>query len=58
VVYVSDVYPDQMRVVGPTASGRLITVVVASTDDPEVWRPITGWPATAWEIAYYREENR
>jgi hypothetical protein len=50
-------YPDQIRVTGPTAAGRLITVAMEPTDDPAVWRPITGWDATAGERAYYQEQH-
>lgn len=53
-----DSYPDQVRVIGPTSSGRFITIALDPTDDPVVWRPVTGWPSTDEEIAYHREEYR
>jgi hypothetical protein len=35
----------------------LLTIVLEETDDPTVWRPVTGWSAEDHEIAYYREET-
>jgi hypothetical protein len=58
VVDVDDYYPDQFRVIGPTSSGRFLTLVLEATDAPEVWRPVTGWPSSDVEIAYHREEYR
>ena len=58
VVDVDDYYANQVRVIGPTSSGRFITLVLDATDDPSVWRPITGWPSSDAEIAYHREEYR
>jgi hypothetical protein len=51
-----DEYPDQVRIVGPTNAGRLLTIALAPTSDPDVWRPVTGWRATDEEMAYYFEE--
>ena len=51
-------YPDQVRVIGPTATGRLITVAMEPTDDPAEWRPIAGWEAIQSERTYYWEEDR
>jgi hypothetical protein len=51
-------YPDQVRIIGPVRTGRFITLVLEPTEDPAVWRPVTGWPATDGEIAYHREEYR
>ena len=51
-------YPDQVRIVGPTDQGRMLTIVLEPTNDPSFWRPVTGWPTTSAEIAYYREERR
>ena len=55
-VYGHPDYPNQVRIVGPTRSGRLITVVLDPTDAPERWRPVTGWDANVEETEYYREE--
>jgi hypothetical protein len=57
VVGVHEDYPNQIRVTGPTAAGRLLTVAMDSTDDPAVWRPITGWNAMPRERAYYWEQH-
>ena len=51
-------YPEQVRVVGPTAGGRLITVVLDPSEQSDTWRPVTGWEATEDEREYYREEHR
>jgi hypothetical protein len=51
-------YPDQVRVTGPTPAGRFLTVVLEETPDPVVWRPVTGWEASAAEEAYYWQEHR
>ena len=58
VVYVHPDYPEQVRIVGPTRGGRLITVALDPTDQPELWRPITGWEATRGETEYHREAWR
>ena len=56
VPYTHDDYPEQTRIVGPTDSGRFITLVLAPTGTPGVWRPVTGWEATDDEREYYWEE--
>jgi hypothetical protein len=50
-------YPDQVRIIGSSGAQRLLTVALAPTDDPTVWRPVTGWPSTKAEEAYYRGEE-
>jgi hypothetical protein len=35
-------HPDQVRIIGPTAAGRLLTIALAPTGDAAVWRPVTG----------------
>ena len=55
--YVHEDYPEQVRIVGRTAEGRLIAVVLDPCDEPDVWRPVTGWEATDDEREYYREEH-
>ena len=54
--WVVDVHGDYP--IGPTSSGRFITVALDRTESPVVWRPVTGWPSIPGEIAYHREENR
>jgi uncharacterized DUF497 family protein len=50
-------YAGQVRVVGPTADGRLITVAMEVWTDG-VYRPVTAWEATAAERRGYHEERR
>ena len=61
-LYVVDVHPDdpdQVRVTGPTAAGRLLTIALEPVDEAGgLRRPITGWEATRAEEAYYRREQR
>ena len=38
-------------------AGRFLTIVLEETLNPVVWRPVTGWPASAAEEAYYWQEN-
>ena len=58
VVMVHEAYPDLARVVGPTSAERLITMVVAPTNHPARWRPVTGWGSTRDERRYYWDEYR
>jgi hypothetical protein len=58
VPYASNYHPNQVRIVGPTAAGRLLTVVLEETGVDGEWRPVTGWEATPWEREYHREERR
>ena len=51
-------HPDQARIIGPTFRDRLLTVVLEVTEEPGVWRPVTGWDASTMEVAYYREEGQ
>lgn len=51
-------YPGQVRIIGPTRTGRFVTVALEPSESPAVWRPITGWPSTGAEIAYHDEESR
>lgn len=58
VSYVHPMYPDQVRIVGRTSEDRWLTVALEPTEDAAVWRPVTGWVATAGEREYHREEYR
>ena len=49
-------YPGQIRATGVTPRGRFITVAMAPTGDPTVWRAVTGWTATDDELDYYWEQ--
>jgi hypothetical protein len=50
-------YPDQVRAIGHSRSGRWLTVVLEQTPWPGTWRPVTGWESTREEIEYWREQN-
>jgi hypothetical protein len=50
--------PDQVRVTGLTRGGRLLTIALEATEDPALWRPVTGWDANSSERAYYIEQTR
>lgn len=50
-----DDYPRQVRVIGPTRAGRMLTVAMDPTSDPGTWRPVTGWESDAREQRYHRE---
>lgn len=39
--------------VGPTYGGRFLTVPLAPTDEPTIWRPATAWDASPGERARY-----
>ena len=41
--------------IGPNFWGRIITLPIDPTTDPVVWRPRTGYPSSAAEIARYEE---
>ena len=58
VVVVHPDYPEQVRIIGPTRDGRMLTIALAPTRDATVWRPVTGWRTTRTEMAYYREQHR
>jgi hypothetical protein len=51
-------YPGQVRMIGPTQRGRWLTIVLDSTDEPDRWRPVTGWDTTDQERQYHLEEYR
>jgi hypothetical protein len=57
VPYEHPAYSGQARLVGRTRAGRIITLVVAPTDDPTLWRAVTGWDASPTERAYYWGED-
>ncbi len=39
--------PGRRFLIGQTNAGRVLTIVIASTDEPTTWLVITGWEATA-----------
>jgi hypothetical protein len=49
-------YPEQVRIVGRTRTGRWLTIVLDPSEEPDTWRPVTGWVSDRHEIDYYLEE--
>jgi len=43
-------------VIGPTHSGRMVTLPIDATDDPEIWRPRTGYPSSQRETKRYEHK--
>ena len=50
-------YPDQVRITGPTSTGRFITVALQDRRGG-TYRPVTGWNATGDEIRRYIQETQ
>ena len=44
-----------MVMIGPTSSGRLLTVPLVPTDRDGVWRPATAWPSSQSERSRYEK---
>jgi uncharacterized DUF497 family protein len=42
-------------VIGPTHSGRMVTLPIDATEEPAIWRPRTGYPSSAREIRRYEQ---
>jgi uncharacterized DUF497 family protein len=51
----SQTYKGRIRVVGPTRSRRMLTVILAPTDEQGVYYPITARPADRKERQHYNE---
>jgi uncharacterized DUF497 family protein len=51
----SQTYKGRIRVVGPTESRRMLTVILAPTDEQGVYYPITARPADRKERRHYNE---
>ena len=58
VVTTDEEYPDQVRMIGPTTTRRMLTVALEPTNEPTVWRPVTGWEADESEREYHWEETQ
>jgi hypothetical protein len=37
------------QLIGETDGGRVLTIVLASTTEPDRWRPVTGWDSSPQE---------
>lgn len=48
----------QFKVIGRDAGGQLWSIILATTDQDGLWRPITGWPSTRGEGTIYRTRRR
>ncbi|MBI3327100.1 MAG: BrnT family toxin, partial [Nitrospinae bacterium] len=53
----SQTYKGRIRVVGPTRRGRMLTVILAPTDEARIYYPITARPADRKERRNYREQR-
>ncbi|MGI9020092.1 MAG: hypothetical protein ACR2G3_05215 [Solirubrobacterales bacterium] len=48
----------RIQLIGQTHGGRVLTVLLDPTDDPSVWRPVTGWDAEAEETKLFDRYGR
>ena len=53
----SQTYKGRIRVVGPTRSNRMLTVILAPTDDAGVYYPVTARPADRKERRNYEPQQ-
>jgi uncharacterized protein len=53
----SATYKGRIRVVGPTQSRRMLTVILAPTDEQGVYYPITARPADRKERRNYEQQR-
>ena len=53
----SDTYKGRLRVVGPTRSGRVLTVILAPEDEEGVYYPVTARPADRRERRNYEQQR-
>jgi uncharacterized DUF497 family protein len=53
----SATYKGRIRVVGPTQSRRMLTVILAPTDEPGVYYPVTARPADRKERRNYEQQR-
>jgi uncharacterized DUF497 family protein len=51
----SQTYQGRIRVIGPTSHQRMLTVMLAPTDERGVYSPVTARPADRNERRQYRE---
>ena len=54
----SDTYKGRLRVVGPTRSGRMLTVILAPEAEEGVYYPVTARPADRRERRNYEQHMR
>jgi uncharacterized protein len=53
----SQTYKDRLRVVGPTRSHRMLTVILAPTEELGVYYPVTARPADRKERRGYEQQQ-
>ena len=53
----SQTYKGRLRVVGPTRSHRMLTVMLAPTEEPGVYYPVTARPADRKERRNYEQQR-
>ena len=51
-------YNDRLLFIGPTLTGRMLAVILGSTDQLEVYYPVTARSASMKERRYYKNEQR
>jgi uncharacterized DUF497 family protein len=51
----SQTYNGRIRVIGPTHNHRMLTVILAPTDEPGIYYPVTARPADRKERRNYDE---
>jgi uncharacterized DUF497 family protein len=44
----------RILLIGETNGGRLLTVSLQDTNDPAVWRPVTGWDSSDGERSLFQ----
>ena len=47
----SNIHTGTHLFIGRDNGGAPITVPIEPTHDPDVWRPVTAWIATTWDLA-------
>lgn len=53
----SQTYKGRLRVVGPTRSHRLLTVILAPTEERGTYYPVTARPADRKERRHYEQQR-
>ena len=53
----SQTYKGRLRVVGPTRSRRMLTVILAPTEQPGIYYPVTARPADRKERRSYEQQR-
>ena len=53
----SQTYKGRLRVVGPTRNRRMLTAILAPTEQPGVYYPVTARPADRKERRHYEQQR-